>query len=909
MPMNTPITQHCEQLLQGVNDALTWVNDNVSEADGKESTVKTLKEQRRLAKRLLYSAQSRPAMAVFGASQTGKSYLVSNLARLPDSSNLKIMIGNEEVDFLEDINPPGSGESTGTITRFTTASDADPNQPPVYLKLLSQVDLVKILANGYFSDLEKTGREKIDEKPDFSFEAVRSLFTTLANTANPQAIDGLTEEDIYELKEYFKDRFASEPIIRLFSTMGLWDDMAQLVPRLPVTERWRVFELFWGKLPSFNNLFNKLVGGLHQLGFARKAYCGKEALIPKLAYITDEKGRQTQASNTIIDVKIFQYLMKNDPLKPLLVHGDTGQSDHLERSLITALISEVVLTLPPRTATHEKRQLFKDGDVLDFPGARSRENLAISKLASADSDDIKYVFLRGKVAYLFEDYAYYKDQISSLAFCSAPSNQEVKELPKLIGDWVFRTHGKTPAERSKLLTSLFVIFTKFDIELKGNPSQEKLGQPKTHDYHWKARLEINFEDEMEKSVEQNWPSYWDNNGAFKNCFWMRDPQYSDQVFDEFGEVKTIRPNYVEKLADKKMSFTGYEAVKRHFHNPAEAWDAASTAGNSGVEYIIEKITPTCTQQVKNKQVNKLFTTLQQDIYTTITPFYKDGDLNALMNAAKKEGDTVARAIVAMMKKTNKFGLLMNELCINDDLAWQSYFDLDRPIFKQAHVETETAVPVETRAKSLAFEVDLADDLADLWEEDELDGGNEELPTNTPKYVQKSELFAEALISKWKAYLQSIYQSEERLTRIGLEKEICQKVIQGITKSARRVGLKKRIADTVHNEMHTAANIHLIARLATLQINKMVNSVGWAFVPESERPQLKGGLPIFASRTISSPQLPHFSEGFAGQHIFTPWVVGLRQCYTANASYELDFVEIDVEANQRLGDILTTFRAH
>ncbi len=855
-----------ETLINTISDSIAWAQNTLSEDEG--HILKELKEQQRLAKRLLASSKARPAVAIFGASQVGKSYLVSNLARLPDENELKVIIGNNNIDFIQDINPQGGRESTGALTRFTVINHFQPGKPPIRLKLLSQIDLVKILANGYLSDID-------NRKDEITVELVRELFDHLNPASN--SIDALTEDDIYDLKEYLTNNFATDYLVRLFSTTGLWDEMAQLVPKLKAQDRWQIFELFWGRTESLTKIFNKLMGGLRQLDFAQEAFCGKEALMPKEITV-----HGAQVTNTIIDVQLVNYLIEdNDPLEPLQVIGNQGASASLNRGLLTALVSEITLVLPP--INHPKRSFFKEADVLDFPGARSREQIPASQLEKNDAEGQKAqidVFLRGKVAFLFDNYAYYKNEISTLVLCLQDGPQEVKTIPSLVGNWVFRTHGETPEERSS--SSLFVVFTKFNNDLKGKPS-DKPGDPSSLNYIWDNRLRVNFNEEMSKAVEQPWPRIWDSKGTFKNCFWLRDPNFSTGVFDD--SQREVKPEYTQKLKDMEMSYKTNPYVQQHFHNPEEAWKAAATPGNSGVEYIIEKITPTCSATVKEEQISKQFMALRKEVTNIIRPFYKAGDFDTLITEAKVDGDRIAKAIVAIMKRQNAFGLLLGELTVNDALAWKTYFDLDRP--------------TDEEKNSLIFGVKLGDELDDLWDE---------APSTT---THKSEQFAITLVSKWTSYLQEIYRTRDRLARTCLAKEDCQKLIQGISKAARRVNLVGEIAEAVHKEIENSAqnNIHLIARIATLQLNKMVNSVGWTMVTENERPKLKSGLPIFAKQTHTPPVTPTFQEGFAGNPIFIPWVVGIRNCYTANVNYDFnpeakkDLTQMDVEANQRLGEIL------
>jgi hypothetical protein len=96
-------------------------------------------------------------VGVFGPSQAGKSYLVSALAH-ERGWRLAIKLGQDSRDFLRDINPPGDRESTGLVTRFSVHEGAADPDCPVEVRLLTEADLVKILANSFFLDFDPNSR-------------------------------------------------------------------------------------------------------------------------------------------------------------------------------------------------------------------------------------------------------------------------------------------------------------------------------------------------------------------------------------------------------------------------------------------------------------------------------------------------------------------------------------------------------------------------------------------------------------------------------------------------------------------------------------------------------------------------------------------------------------------------------
>jgi hypothetical protein len=99
-----------------IDKADKWVRENL-ENEQKASVSIKLKNKRRIVRKIMDSIDSKPVFALFGGSQVGKSYLIKNILSI-DGAPLKIQLGDQEIDFLKDINPPGTGaESTGVVIR------------------------------------------------------------------------------------------------------------------------------------------------------------------------------------------------------------------------------------------------------------------------------------------------------------------------------------------------------------------------------------------------------------------------------------------------------------------------------------------------------------------------------------------------------------------------------------------------------------------------------------------------------------------------------------------------------------------------------------------------------------------------------------------------------------------------
>ena len=171
-----------EAIDRAARDGLGWIGANAPEAG--EALLRELRQNARRARALRHAAQRPVAVAVFGASQAGKSYLVSRLAA-PSGKPLTAAFGPARLDFLRDINPPGGNESTGLVTRFTIAAQPVAADAPIALRLLSQTDAVKILANTYLEDFA------FDEAAVPTPEKLQAHIAALEKLVGPSATDAL----------------------------------------------------------------------------------------------------------------------------------------------------------------------------------------------------------------------------------------------------------------------------------------------------------------------------------------------------------------------------------------------------------------------------------------------------------------------------------------------------------------------------------------------------------------------------------------------------------------------------------------------------------------------------------------------------------------------------------------------
>ena len=938
------LIQQCTKVKQVIEDSMKWVSDNV-EKDKQAVTIYNLKKLRRDAKRYENALPRRPSVAIFGQSQVGKSYLVSNLAKTPEATSLFVKVPDtgEDVDFIASINPPGGGkEATGLVSRFTTADPWQPGFKPYMLRLFSQADLVKIISNGYLSDITHytytINRDEVQKK-----------LQAMAATVQQSPCPGFSEDDVYDVKEYCNNNFRDHFIIKDLNNINFWDDIAAIIPYIDSSRRFEIFEVIWGKQPFFTDLFKKLSDGLKQVNF--------------LPEIRTELAALTPQQDTILDVERLRELYKDVKKPPVNCYDGGTLLATLDRSILSALTAEVVLPLSDTTADNPKRKFLKEADVLDFPGARSRQQIPEVTFEEKDNNDKLLVFLRGKIAFLFNRYNF-NYEISTLLFCMDDKQPEVADLPKFLYEWIRNTHGGSPEKRAERerqlallvqqndiekLIPLLVCFTKFNIELAGNPATERPGELGPHNSKWTARIGANFADQMGISVGDLWIQNWDNNGPFKNVFPLRDPKWSKSFFegmDTDGKEIQLRPEYVQKFEDMKTSWVNHKDVIAHVHNPLECWNEFTQPNKSGIDYIIKYMSPTCNPIIKRQQIKTGIQDLMNNLYDQLSVFYQGGNIDEKLKRAKVSAAQVFMSLMKMQKDKNTFGNFVDHLTITDDLSWKIYFDL--MMKKQIEIDSNASkAPEPQGGKTVSLDLiemlgqfisidkdesaeSILQKLRDffgLTDDNELksvlaDSGVDiqalldarETVKKTGDIKDRAFIFAENLLSRWLEYIEAIKQ-DDVLAELGMNKKTADLIINELNRNKNRVNLKKVIADAVREHVETfqlTSNVDIVARISAIIINKFVNSLGWDYVPVSERPKVKptDSLPVFAPRTVKAPAKKDLRLGieFPGERFFNEWATGLRSSFEANVYYEEGVKDAaKAEADAKLGLILAQLK--
>lgn len=405
---------------------------------------------------------NRTTIGVFGASQAGKSYLVSNIAAA--QGQMKTQWDGLDVDFLSHINPRGADkEATGIVTRFTHKKDSGIKGFPVEIRVLSEVEIVMILVNSFYKDFNFEGPLTKIVNEQFSKESQDEHFRQFDSFKDQDLKDNFTSfDDLVALYDYVS-KVASAPLATFKIQDPFWQRLFNKALVLPLEARAQLYSILWGKLEVLTRAFIKIAGELLKLKGAKKVYAKTDV------YFSLKNNEIIQYSDNINSVTCLDKIFSNNLREiEVAISQDDNDLAKVQVPLFAAAVLEVLFPLYGETP-------LEDFDVLDFPGARSRQPYTYFDIKNKE-DEIKNDFMpdylvevggqlirRGKVAYLFERYNS-RHEIDVMLFCLNSSAQsEVSSLTTIITDWIYTNIGINAHERTLFGKNPLVgVLTRFD---------------------------------------------------------------------------------------------------------------------------------------------------------------------------------------------------------------------------------------------------------------------------------------------------------------------------------------------------------------------------------------------------------------------------------------------------------------
>jgi len=879
------LAQDCEALAVSASEGVGWLKSAATQsptvAQQAPSLISELQKVRNQSRKLARAARRRMCVGVFGPSQAGKSYLVSILASR-DGRPLQARFADRTYDFLREINPPGNRESTGLVTRFGLGlSDVAPDFP-VRVRLLTQTDIVKILGNSFLMDFDH--QKAAFERPDG--EAIRKRLAELRAKALPTPPGDLDGDDVLDLIEYFDTFFAG---ITAELRTEYWREAIELAPRLSGVDRARLWSVLWYDFQPFTDLYLTLYDGLQKLSHAPEALLGMDALIPR--------------EKSIVDVLTLDKLGADDNdtllVRPKQADRRTSPDARLPRSLVCALTAELSVAIDEKPW-----DFFDHTDLLDFPGARSRlklanlEDVAKAKGVAEGANPLRELLLRGKVAYLFQRYSAERE-LSAILLCIPDGNQEVRDLSDMMTAWIDQTIGATPADRAKQKNALFLVLTKMDREF-----EQKAGETEeSRRLRWSARLG----NSLINNFRGEWPTNW-NGKPFDNSFWLRNPTVIDERLMDYtaGRETGIAEAFAARAVELRRHFVENLDVRRHFADPAKAWDEAFRANDGGVSYLVQCLTPVCDPAIKRAQVRGQLEIQVRRLVDRLAGFHSADDGDA--RSKKRElVQTVLRGLSTCIQH-QLFGELVAALQVADSALRDIYFRIANA---RASDDAAKAGKPKQAAQSTGASVDLGAIFADVFGDED---GREAPPSGVLE--DRAERFAREAAEYWLENMRRIGADDKALAHFGVDRQHLGWLIDELVVGAHRLKLIDQLSLDVR-ALENAANAkwediaERQVRTAASALNGYVSALGFDKLPLEQRPGLPPNAPT--RRVFEGPPpvngAPVLSEDPSSIYAdyCRDWMRAFLQLAMDNIGYE-GGREITPEQNERLGVILRAVAA-
>lgn len=939
------IRESCNGIISELDIGIEWAEHHIGKQE-QTSIVESLKRGRRKLRKIDSLLLKKPAIAFFGASQVGKSYLVKNLLCDPGG---KLWLRDHRatqsrVNFLKEINPDGGGsESTSVVTRFSVGNQMTSEQLPVKIQLLTPKDLVIILCDSYFSDFAR-------RRPIPRIAELGSVLSRIreATTEFEQIV--LREDDIFEIREYLEEQFSNQSDYWAnLIEVKYWNELTANIDKVPAKNWSSVLGILWNDNPSLTALFDQLIEELARLDFAR----GLQADFD----IADKN------KGAILNVSSLKKFWKREKEQYWVQKPDQSMLQ-VNAGIICALAAEIEFQIEEETLRN-RADLIENNDILDFPGARSR--LKMTEESGKMSEELlAQMLLRGKVSYLFNKYSS-NYEVSNLCVCSSATRQpDGRSVPSLIQRWIDHNVGSTVEGRSKVLTDslvppLFVIFTFWNERLHHNSE--------TQSEDFSEKLETTFRTRFEEDLksDSNWAEQWKLNELgeripFQNFFLLRDFIYSDNVFERQSDHTEGNPlpNQIKSLQKFQDLFKSSPLVKEFFKDPSKAWNASSTPGNDGSQWILDQLRQSANNWLRTLRYVDIIESVRKSTLEQLDRHFHSSDADQkIRRACENYGEiSIVMDIIFDNGKaySSNFGSFLESLCIGHHELYSHFHNLLRKSTSpkeqtgaQAYVLLRARNPelnpnrsfdanlgvlcknydLPSQETTLAYFESLGINLHRLFflHHSGLDNQSDILAEEARDYWFHQKLQADHFISLQEKGF-SINQLEFLFSNLKLGFEVLN-VSSHIAKSIRHY---------VDRYYPIAVAEEMVAHIAADSINNYVTSMGWLFFSDEKKEQVRRVIeraPFIQleippnNERRSHPKLEDSGELFgtirrlyanSKQKDEIPGdilakIPMLNNLKTWNHQLKIAFIancEIptyDVEANRRLGELLVRLRTY
>jgi hypothetical protein len=818
---NADVIQEIEKksikLYESFVQADQWSSENLKFEEQDNLSLK-IKRNRAEISKIQSTIPSKPVFAIFGISQVGKSYLVQNILS-QNGEALKVQVGEHELDFLSSINPAGNNaESTGVVTRFSIDASEGDNDFPIKAKLLTAKDAIIILADAFFSDITKlesyTSKEEFKEK----IQQIRTKYD-----GQPVIQPFLTEDDIWNTAKYFKQNFNKyAQNVKEIEISGFWMDLGKIINRVPPQEWHSIFELIWCRDKELTRLFQILISALESIKFAPKIFLNEHAVL--------------RTKGAVLDVQ---------RLDGMLGHSDTYQVKlpsnevlSIEISKLSALIAEITLNVDPKIA--ENKTFLNNTDLLDFPGARSREEFTTDMIQELIA--VK-MFLRGKVSFLFNKYS--SDfEINNLLFCLKDEKIEVNIIADLLYDWIIKNIGEDDEKREKTLqglpiSPLFVIMTFFNRQLALDPVNDH----QDVSYKWDNRFRRFFEEQI--TLKYGWHTKWTKSKPnFSNFFFLRDFKYSTDTFQSENGIEVgIREERKGHMVNLKNSFLANPFVQKHFENPEKTWEYSASPRMDGSQIIIDALTPAANNFVKINNFTETLDLFRVDLKDALEKHHIADSIDEKRAIAFRKATEIEFELLQLFSHASfKFTDFLKALSLSDSEVYNilhenflssqkrqepEHFQIFKQMFPSISIENTRETNLQIICDQLKLDSIEATEAYLRSKDIDLDTALEN------RVLTSASKLVDAILDHWKKRLD--IEGFQNYFDMGLEKNAMVSLIENLLETFQTLDIRNELIELFEHKTRLISapsdTEEYLAAIITEFINDFISNFGFNFMKE------------------------------------------------------------------------------
>lgn len=880
---------------KGAGEALDWIEQVRGNAASVEAEADglnlRLRRARNRARNLQRASASPMVVGFFGLSQAGKSYLISALAA-GKNGKLESDFGGRNLDFIQHVNPTGLGaEATGLVTRFSCRAKPSPDANfPIELKMLSEIEIAKILSNAWFEDFDQ---EKLDY--EFTEQRIQSVLSAFEGHEAENLQPGVSSDDVVDLWDYLKNNY--EKSVRSLDD-HYWPRAMKLAPRLSPRQRAKLFAPLWGEQHLLTELYETLAGALQKLGFPEKVFA-------PLSTLVQEKDGQLVQDYNIMAVEMLTRLGTRRDVQvsvlPVIADKVLGSAG-ISAAQLAALTVEMTFRLvnPPNDP------VVQDVDLLDFPGYRSRSQMRhISEAAGAESADevcpVANLLLRGKVAYLFERYSD-AQEMNALVICTSTKGQsEVVSVAPVLTRWIHNTQGATSRERGNRDPGLIWAVTMMDMFISNTLSLQE-----------KSHLVVACENMMKMTIlerfgNQEWMKDWSGQ-PFNNTYLVRKPRLESsfiELSDSREELSIVERHkvHLEKLG---IEFEACQPVARHVRDPRAALDAVLQLNDGGISRFSSSFKSFANIDFKLSRIQEQLDQCRLDLLDHGLYTWREEDFEQLLNRKREKVKFLLKTLGADPDAVSE---LIHSLQVPVEQLRTLYlggvYDIDAEDEGEGEAEPAAKAPLN-KAPALNF--------GDVFDAP----ATAAAPAAKPlaRRLTSEQRFARAALKAWIKHMRELCNQPQRLLSLRVTREVMEALTEELVSAVRRPALLEQLDEAVMQRILSGSRRDQLVQRQVMAVQLVMRDfLSWFGLlekPVDQRPLAllgeKGPLFSFYS-TVAVGDLPTLPKqpSHQEQRFVIDWLSGVAWLTQENAKSGSD-PEITTEQRRQLAVLLNTFQA-